>query len=586
MTNSKSIAVLPFVNTGNNPDNDYFSDGLTEEIINALTKIPGLKVTARTSSFAFKNIHKDIREIGAALNVALILEGSIRTAKNNIRITTQLIRTTDGFTLWSETFNRQLVEIFELQDEISLLIADKIRENYGHLYVEEHLSNINTKNVQAYQHYLKGKEYYNHWNMPGFANAAREYEKSIAKDPMFDLPYFGAGLSYSFLGSWGTMDKTEAFERATRFFNSGNNLNIESYFRYYSIAKHLFWGLWQFNKAYDSLYKAYQMVPQDAATNEFMSEINALFGNFITAKKYIDTSLQINPLSATHYYTKAQILFLQNQHKEAIKVLEKGMLVAPTFSISHELHVSCAILLGDETKFTEALKNFNPDLAELFTAIYQMVNHRQDFNHELLQKAYAAKTTPLLAWDLYVLVQQNKLNEALHLLQKKVDNRMGQVLYLKYDPWLKPLHGHETFREIVRKISPQNSILTTTSTKSNSSKLTPEEANQYAGKLYALMETEKMYLDPKLGLKDLAKSVGLHPNKLSWLLNETINKNFYEFVNNYRLKDFQEKAVNENNKHLSILGLALESGFNSKSVFNDFFKKVVGQTPKDWLKQQ
>ncbi len=586
MNNSKSIAVLPFVNTSNNPENDYFSDGLTEEIINALTKIPGLKVTARTSSFAFKNIHKDIREIGAALNVALILEGSVRMVKNNIRITTQLIRSADGFNVWSETFNRQLTEIFELQDEISLLIADKIRENYGHLHVEEQLSNINTKNVEAYQHYLKGKEYYNQWNMPGFINAAASYEKSIAKDPTFDLPYFGAGLSYSFLGSWGTMNKTEAFKRVNHFFNSGNNLNIQSYFRYYSIAKHLFWGLWEFNKAYDSLYKAYQMMPQDAAVNEFMSEINALFGNFITAKKYIDTSQQINPLSPTHYYTKAQILFLQHQLKEAITVLEKGMLVASTFSISHELHMSCAILLGDETKFKEALKNFNSDLVELFTAIYQLVNHQKDFNDELLQKAYAAKTTPLLAWDLYVLVQQNKLNEALLLLQKKVDNRMGQVLYLKYDPWLKPLHGHETFREIVRHNGPQNNVPTTASGKNKSTKLTPEEAKQYAGKLYALMETDKMYLNPKLGLKELAKSVGLHPNKLSWLLNEAINKNFYEFVNNYRLKDFQQKALDENNKHLSILGLALESGFNSKSVFNDFFKKAVGQTPKDWLKQQ
>ncbi|WP_299533043.1 helix-turn-helix domain-containing protein [Ulvibacterium sp.] len=586
MINSKSIAVLPFSNTSNDPENESFSDGLTEEIINSLTGVSGLKVIARTSSFAYKNVNEDVRKIGEQLNVSLILEGSIRRSQDKIRIAAQLIRTSDGFHIWSETFDRQIIEIFELQDEISLLIAEKIRENYGHLDVGEQLFKVSTKNVAAYQHYLKAKQFYNTWDMTGFANAAKEYEKSIAADPTFDLPYFGAGLSYSFLGSWGTMKKEEAFKRVNHFFGAGNMLNVASSTRYYSTAKHLFWGLWEFDKAYKALSKAYEMLPQDASNNEFMSEINALVGNFLLAKKHIEASIEINPLSPTHYYTKAQILFLQDQLSEAIAILDKGIAIDPTFSISQELRISCSILLGHEDTFRRALDSFDSDSGELFQALYRLVQYNQDFDDDLLQNAYTSQFKPLLAWDLYVLVHKKKYNEALELLRKKVKNRMGQVLYLKYDPWLKPLYGNETFREIVLSSCPKHSIITARPNTTKSIQLTRQETEEFREKLMTVMESAKLYLEPKLGLKDVAFKVGLHPNKLSWLLNEILHKNFYEFVNEYRLKDFQARAMDPKNKHLNILGLALESGFNSKSVFNDFFKKTVGRTPKDWLKQQ
>ncbi|MCB0644482.1 MAG: hypothetical protein KDC44_22715, partial [Phaeodactylibacter sp.] len=139
MHTQKSIVVLPFENISSDPENEYFADGVTEEIINALSKVEGLKVTVRTSSFAYKNNLKDIRMIGKELGVSTALEGSIRKSGSRIRISTQLTRTDNGFQVWSESFDRNLTDIFELQDEISLLIADKIRENFGHFEIKEHL---------------------------------------------------------------------------------------------------------------------------------------------------------------------------------------------------------------------------------------------------------------------------------------------------------------------------------------------------------------------------------------------------------------------------------------------------------------
>ncbi|MCB0588229.1 MAG: AraC family transcriptional regulator, partial [Phaeodactylibacter sp.] len=184
------------------PENEYFSDGITEEIINALTRVQGLKVTSRTSSFAFKNRNVDVRSIGRQLGVATVLEGSVRKARNNIRITAQLIQASDGFHLWSRNFDRELEDIFAVQDEISLLIADQIRENFGHLEIQEHLIEAPTKNIEAYNLYLKGRYHHLKWDSEGIRQGIRYYEQSIVQDPGFALPYFGIAYSLAMRASW------------------------------------------------------------------------------------------------------------------------------------------------------------------------------------------------------------------------------------------------------------------------------------------------------------------------------------------------------------------------------------------------
>ncbi|HKK89457.1 MAG TPA: hypothetical protein VJ917_11465, partial [Saprospiraceae bacterium] len=138
-TFDKTIAVLPFMNMSASEENEYFSDGVTEEIINALAQITGLKVTSRTSSFYFKGKNIPIPEIGKELGVSTLLEGSVRLSGNSIRITAQLIDAAQDFHFWSETWDRKLDNIFEVQDEISLLIAERLREHFGHFEIKEHL---------------------------------------------------------------------------------------------------------------------------------------------------------------------------------------------------------------------------------------------------------------------------------------------------------------------------------------------------------------------------------------------------------------------------------------------------------------
>ena len=156
-----SIAVLPFVNRSADNSNEFFCDGITDEIINALSNIEQLSVTSRTSSFYFKNKNYSLQEISNQLNVSTILEGSVRFNGQQIRIHAQLIEVKNDHTFWSSTWDRKLENVFQIQDEISLLIAEKLREKYGHLEISEHLVKPVTNSIDAYQYCLKAKQLFN-----------------------------------------------------------------------------------------------------------------------------------------------------------------------------------------------------------------------------------------------------------------------------------------------------------------------------------------------------------------------------------------------------------------------------------------
>ena len=257
-SSNKSIVVLPFVNMSVDPENEYYSDGITEEIINALTTVKGLKVIARTSSFAFKNKNLDVRTIGDQLGVSTILEGSVRKAKNRIRITVQLVSTNDGTHFWSKTFNRDLDDIFAIQDEISLRIADQIRENFGHLNIQEHLIKEPTKNIEAYNLYLKGRYQHLMWDGPGIAKATELYEQSVAKDPSFALPYFGLAYCYAMSISW--RNNKGLLQMTKEKLSIGFNLDKQSFVGYFSKATLSFWSHWDFVNGHKYFQKAIELL--------------------------------------------------------------------------------------------------------------------------------------------------------------------------------------------------------------------------------------------------------------------------------------------------------------------------------------
>jgi TolB-like protein len=212
-----SIAVLPFANMSTDPDNEHFGDGLAEELINALSGIEDLRVTARTSAFALRGRALDVREIGRKLDVGVVLEGSVRRSGNRLRVTAQLINVEDGYHLWSERYDREMTDVFEIQDEISRTIVDKLRPRLSGKTVAPVLER-HTEDPEAYSLYLKGRYYWE--KRPAGTNRAIEcFEKAIERDPKYALAYTGLADAYNTLASWegGILPPGEGFGKGIAY---------------------------------------------------------------------------------------------------------------------------------------------------------------------------------------------------------------------------------------------------------------------------------------------------------------------------------------------------------------------------------
>lgn len=579
---SKSIAVLPFVNMSSDADNEYFSDGITEEIINALTKVQGLKVIARTSSFSFKGKNIDVREIGKKLGVSTVLEGSVRKEFNRVRITSQLISADDGIHIWSESFDKELEDIFAVQDEISILIANKIRDNFGHLEIEDHLVKESTKDVTAYDFFLKGRFHQLKWKPESIKKAIEFYDKAIECDSQYAKAYYGNLQCYGLLAAWGYMDQEEGFQKAILNFQKAKEIDTNLPEYYQSFVGKAFWGEWNFKAAFDYIQKALEMDQHYSDALEAMTELFIANGYFDAAEKFINKALDTDPLSANHNYTLAHINYLQKKYSKAISLIDGVLQINNDLSLAAELKAVCLLRLKNKTEFDEYIKDLSrPDLLKL---LYDVINNKFKLDNSVLDelKNASENKNQLVPYELYILANSDYKEEALLLLEKYIEMKRGQIINYKFEPLLEPLHNLHGFNELHISNLDKNEIEIKDKSE-KSSKIDNEEIENLAEKIISYLKEKKSFLNPQLSLSGLATDIDIHPNKLSFVINEKTGNNFNEFINGFRLKHFKSIANDPEFKNITILGLAYESGFNSKSVFNSYFKKNVGKTPKAWL---
>ncbi|GJQ64768.1 MAG: hypothetical protein SCALA702_38210 [Melioribacteraceae bacterium] len=579
----KSIAVLPFVNMSSDPDNEYFSDGITEEIINALTRVEGLKVIARTSAFAFKGVQIDIREIGSQLGVSTVLEGSVRKYGNKVRVTAQLINSGDGTHIFSENFDRDLEDIFQIQDEISLHIADRIREKYGHLVIEEHLVNKPTNNVQAYEYFLRARYYQLKWDATNIKKAIEFYDLAIETDPEYARAYYGNLQCYGLLAAWGFMDLEEGMQKAVVNFQKAREIDTNLPEYYQSFVGKYFWGEWNFQATYEQIQEALRIAPHYSDALEAMTELLLATGYFSEAESYLRRALNTDPLSANHHYTLANLKYMQKKYEAAIPLTEKALLINQELILAAHLKAMCLIRIGEREQLEQLIENIPQK--DLILLLDDIINNDITLEEDTVKSWSTADEdrNQLVPYELFILANSNFKEDALALLKKYIDMKRGQIINYRMEPFLEPLRKFEEFHLLhesnlqpIEKLNEPKQVAPV--------KINEDEIENLTQKMMTCLEQEKPYLNPHLSLTDLANKLEIHPNKLSYIVNERTGKNFNEFINSFRVGHFKKIAFEEEYKDMTILGLAYESGFNSKTVFHTFFKKVEGLTPSAWLK--
>ena len=380
-----SIAVLPFTNLGSDPADEYFSDGISEEIINALTKLEGLRVAARTSSFSFKGRAVEIAEIARKLSVSTVLEGSVRKAGNRIRITAQLVNVADGFQLWSERYDREMEDIFAVQDEIARSIADRLKVTLkgGD---QQQLVKAGTDNLEAYQLYLKGRVLLYQRGL-GLPRSLECFQRAVALDAGYALAWAGVADANRSLAWYGFVrpqaSLPDANEAATRAITLGPSL-AETHSALAWI--HAFWD-WNWSNSEREFLRALELNPRyvQARVGYAVWYLQAVRGRFDDGIAHAKQAVESDPLSGyaaaiqavayayagrsdeglpmaqravdldpeniLAHYVLAQTLYFQKRFEESVAIGEAAL----GMSGRHPLFMTClALAYGDWGKLAEA----------------------------------------------------------------------------------------------------------------------------------------------------------------------------------------------------------------------------------------
>jgi serine/threonine protein kinase/tetratricopeptide (TPR) repeat protein len=454
-----SIAVLPFANMSPDRDNEYFSDGLSEEIITALSQIDGLQVTARTSAFAFRGPGHDIRAIGEKLNVGTVLEGSVRRAGNRVRITAQLINVADGFHLWSERYDRELTDVFEIQEEIARAIVEKLRVRLT-TTPSRPLVRRYTENLEAYDLYLKG-QYQLHRFKPDALSIARScFERAIECDPDYALAFVGLSYYHGALAWFGLQRQRVSMAASLELCRRA--LQIDD-----SLAEaHMLMGLHQVIAQHDwiegercfhralGLKTSTTMVAENYAMH-FLAPI----GQTGEAVRQLEALLERDPLSLSLYLDLGWVSSMDRQPDRAIGFYRKALEIEPSHYLPHVGIGANYRLKGMPAEALEAFETahrLGPDVPMTLSSLaggYALAGRRGDAVKILRELLHKSEKEYVPANSLaYIYAALEDLDNTFTWLEKAIDEHEGPVLSLKIDPTFDFLRSDPRYPALLEKL--------------------------------------------------------------------------------------------------------------------------------------
>ncbi len=328
-----SIAVLPFVNMSSDKEQEYFSDGLAEELLNDLAKIQGLRVAARTSSFQFKGKNEDLRLVAEKLNVSTILEGSVRKEGNRVRITAQLIKAGDGFHLWSETYDRQLNDIFAVQEEIAHSVAASLK--VALLQGRAATPSVQSENAEAYNVYLQGRFFYERFNKENVEKAIGYYEQAIHLDPRYARAWAGLAAAHSRQADGGYLPVEQGYGEARKAAERALALDVNLAEAHALLGWIKMAHDWDWVGADASYKRALALEPGNTEVLVGAAVLASALGRFDDALALLRRSVELDPLNTKNHFFLADIEYRVGRLEEAVAATKKTLELNPELPYAH-----------------------------------------------------------------------------------------------------------------------------------------------------------------------------------------------------------------------------------------------------------
>jgi serine/threonine-protein kinase len=449
---NKSIAVLPLLNESGNPQDEYFSDGLSEELIAALAQIKELKVIGRSSSFRFKDRKEEPKTIGEKLGVTTLLEGTVRKQGDRVRIVAELINAADGIELWSRTFDRELKDIFAVQQEIANAVASSLKVTL--LGADERpVATQATKNSEAYNAYLQGNFYFQRRNFADYARAVGFFDKAIQLDPQYALAYAKRSEAWTLIGDLKGQGPKEAWVNAKRDAEKAIALDPSAAETHAALGWVRFFVEWKFAEGLSALKRAKELSPANPTANDLLARVIVYLGRLDEAENQGRQAVELDPLASAPKNNLARILWYEGKLDEADAVARKAAELQPNSASSRRWQVLVAIQRGDkETALREA--QLEPDESyrrfELAVAQYargdrtaadaalaDLIAHDQGLDYQVAQ-VYAVR---------------GEREKAFEWLQIAFDNHDTGMLALLVDPLLNDLRDDPRYKNLIARMA-------------------------------------------------------------------------------------------------------------------------------------
>ncbi|MEX2156990.1 MAG: protein kinase [Gemmatimonadales bacterium] len=455
---TRSIAVLPFVNASPDPANEYLSDGITDELIDALAKIVGLRVSSRTSVFALKGKPLDIRAVGALLGVSVVLEGTVRKAAEKLRITAQLTSTEDGRLLWSQRYDRKLMDVFTIQDEIAGTIVSTLRATMF-ADLSEHVPRRYTENIHAYGLYLKGRYAWNKRTQEGVAEAIDYFEQAIAEDPNYAPAYAGLADSYALDVDYRAIPVADVFARAKEYAQKALALDEAVPSAHASLAWSLFIYDWDWERADREFRRAIELNPRYASAHQWFAFLLASRGEHDAALLEGHTALELDPASVSIRRGVGWLYYYARRYDQARDHLTRAIEMNPLAVESSRMLGHTLALQGDFAGAERVLREtLTLSGAGAYTKgalgwVLALAGRRPETEALLRELELTAQSSYVSPVPFAILhIGLGSLDRALDWAERAYDERRGWLAYFKVNPMLDPLRGHPRFAALVQRM--------------------------------------------------------------------------------------------------------------------------------------
>lgn len=445
----KSVAVLPLLNESGDPHDEYFSDGLSEELIAALGQISALKVIGRSSSFRFKDRQEDPKAIGEQLGVSTLLEGTVRKQGDRVRIVAALVNATDGITLWTRTFDRELKDIFAVQEEIAHAVAESLQMT---LLGASAAQGVAPSNVEAHNAYLQAHFYLLRRNLEDYRKAVTYYDEAIRLDPDYALAYAERCETLTLLGDLAG-ERPITFPKARSDAEKAVAIAPSLAEAHAALGWVRFFVEWKFADGVRELERARELSPTNPTANDLLARAVVYTGRIDDAERQARYAVEIDPLSVSAQFNLARILFNAGKLDEAEACGRKVAELQPAASSSHRFQALVGVQRGDGHAILREA-NLEPD--DAFHLFELSLGHWVLGNRAAADAALTdliAKAHERLAYQIAeAYAVRREADKAFEWLQTAFDQRDGGTLSLLVDPLLAGLHGDPRYQQLVAKL--------------------------------------------------------------------------------------------------------------------------------------